>query len=419
MARPTLTPASTTSAIVLPSASSDSASTITDALPFSVYTGQEFLTGAIKQVSYTYKKLGGDVLDIELTKGQVYAAYEEATLEYSYLVNVHQAKNILPNVLGDTTGTFDHTGSLLTGPTGQDVSLRYPRYEFAYTKRIGDQVATETGIGGVQSIYSASFNTTSSVQDYDLQAIIEENAADSSSEFNGKVNSKRIAVRKVYYKTPHAMWRFFGYYGGLNVVGNLSSYGQFMDESTFQVIPVWQNRAQAAAFEDAIHTRTSHFSYEIKNNKLRIFPQTTNHGPTQMWIEFTTEEDAWDEQSNGLDGTEGINNMNTLPFENLPYANINAIGKQWIRRFALAICKEMLGLIRSKFASIPIPGESVTLNGAEMVSQGKEEQSALREELKSTLDELTYAKLAETDATIMETANRTQAKVPLGGIFMG
>ena len=321
--------------------------------------------------------------------------------------------------MGDTTGTFDNTGSLLTGPTGQDVSLRYPRYEFAYTKRIGDQVATETGIGGVQSIYSASFNTTASVQDYDLQAIIEENAADSSSEFNGKVNSKRITVRKVFYKTPHAMWRFFGYYGGINVVGNLSSYGQFMDDSTFQIIPVWQNRAKAAAYEDAIHTRLSHFSYEIKNNKLRLYPSVTTHHPSTMWVEFTTEEDAWDEQSNGLDGTEGINNMNTLPFENLPYANINAIGKQWIRRFALAICKEMLGLIRSKFASIPIPGESVTLNGAEMVAQGKEEQSALREELKSTLDELTYAKLAETDATIMETANRTQAKVPLGGIFMG
>ena len=419
MARPTLTPASTTSAIVLPSGSADSASTITDALPFGVYTGQEFLTGAIKQVSYTYKKLGGDVLDIELTKGQVYAAYEEATLEYSYLVNIHQAKNILPNVLGDTTGTFDHTGSLLTGPTGQDVSLRYPRYEFAYTKRMGDQISTEAGIGGVQSIYSASFVTVPLQQDYDLQSIIETAATDSSSPFNGKVNSKRVTVRKVYYKTPHAMWRFFGYYGGLNVIGNLSSYGQWMDDSTFQVIPVWQNRAQAAAFEDAINTRLSHFSFEIKNNKLRLFPQVTTHHPNKMWVEFTTEEDAWDEQSNGLDGTEGINNMNTLPFENLPYANINAIGKQWIRRFALALCKEMLGLIRSKFASIPIPGESVNLNGGELVSQGKEEQSALREELKTTLDELTYAKLAETDATMMEAANRTQSKVPLGGIFMG
>jgi len=418
MAVPTLTPASTTSAVALPSSSADSASTITTVLPFGVYTSQEFLTGAIKQVSYTYKKLGGDVLDIELTKGQVYAAYEEATLEYSYLVNIHQAKNVLPSVLGDTTGTFDHTGSLLTGPTNKDVSLRYPRYQLSYTKRIGDTVATEVGIGGSEYIYSASFDTVSQQQDYDLQSIIEAASDVSTSDFYNKVDSKRVVIRKVFYKTPHAMWRFFGYYGGINVVGNLSTYGQWADDSTFQVIPVWQNKAQAMAFEDAINTRLSHFSYEIKNNKLRLYPQVTTHHPSKMWVEFTVQTDAWDEQSNGTDGGEGINNMNTLPFENIPYANINAIGKQWIRRFALALCKEMLGLIRSKFATIPIPGESVSLNGSDLVSQGKEEQGSLREELKATLDELTYARIAETEAAMMETANRTQSKVPLV-IFMG
>ena len=418
MAVPTLTPASTTSAIVLPSSSVDVASTITNALPFGVYTSQEFLTGALKQVSYTYKKLGGDVLDIELTKGQVYAAYEEATLEYSYLVNIHQAKNTLPSVLGDTTGTFDHTGSLLTGPTDKSVNLRYPRYQLAYTKRIGDAISTEAGIGGAESIYSASFAPVQDQQDYDLQSLIETAGDESAADFYNKVDSKRVTIRKVFYKTPHAMWRFFGYYGGINVIGNLSTYGQWSDDSTFQVVPVWQNKAQAIAFEDAINTRLSHYSYEIKNNKLRLYPAPTTHHPPSMWVEFTVQTDAWDEQSNGTDGGEGINNLNTLPFENLPYANINAIGKQWIRRFALALCKEMLGLIRSKFSSIPIPGESVSLNGADLVSQGKDEQDKLREELKTTLDELTYAKIAELDASMLESANRAQSKVPLV-IFMG
>jgi hypothetical protein len=418
MAVPTLTPASTTSAIVLPASSADSAATITGTLPFGVYTSQEFLTGAIKQVSYTYKKLGGDVLDIELTKGQVYAAYEESVLEYSYLLNIHQAKNALPSVLGDTTGTFDHTGSLLTGPTNKNVSLRYPRYQLAYTKRIGAAISTEAGIGGTETIYSASFNTVQLQQDYDLQSIIEATATESTSPFNNKIDSKRVTIRKVFYKTPHAFWRFFGYYGGISVIGNLSTYGQWADDSTFQVVPVWQNKAQAIAFEDAINTRLSHYSYEIKNNKLRLYPSPTLHHPDKMWVEFTVQTDAWDEQSNGTDGGEGINNLNTLPFENLPYANINAIGKQWIRRFALALCKEMLGLIRSKFSSIPIPGESVSLNGADLVSQGKDEQDKLREELKTTLDELTYAKIAELDASMLESANRAQSKVPLV-IFMG
>ena len=74
-------------------------------------------------------------------------------------------------------------------------------------------------------------------------------------------------TRKVFYKTPNSMWRFFGYYGGLNAIGNLSSYGQYADDSTFEVIPTWHNKLQAMAYETAIYTRNSHFSYEIKNNK--------------------------------------------------------------------------------------------------------------------------------------------------------
>ena len=120
-------------------------------------------------------------------------------------------------------------------------------------------------------------------------------------------------------------------------------------------------------------------------------------------MEFTIENqfNAWEE---GTDqpktGMEGINNMNTLPFQNLPYESINAIGKQWIRRFALSLTKEILGQVRGKFATVPIPGESVTLNAAELLGQAKAEQDALRAELKETLDQLTYAELAATDSTL-------------------
>jgi hypothetical protein len=93
-------------------------------------------------------------------------------------------------------------------------------------------------------------------------------------------------------------------------------------------------------------------------------------------------------------GQDGINNMNTLPFENVPYENINSMGKQWIRRFALALSKETLGQIRGKFGgNVPIPGENVSLNASDLLSQAKAEQDALRDELKTILDELTYNKL--------------------------
>ena len=115
---------------------------------------------------------------------------------------------------------------------------------------------------------------------------------------------------------------------------------------------------------------------------------------------------------------DGVNNMNTLPVGNLPYQNINAIGKQWIRRFALSLCKETLGQVRSKFGSVPIPGESVTLNGPALISEAKEEQNKLRDELKETLKELTYAKMSETDASTIENTQKVLDKVP-NYIFVG
>ncbi len=100
-----------------------------------------------------------------------------------------------------------------------------------------------------------------------------------------------------------------------------------------------------------------------------------------MWVEFSVPTSPVEDAGNGRGAFGGVNNMNTLPFSNLPYDTINSIGKQWIRRFALALSKETLGQVRSKLASIPIPGDSVTLNGSDLISQAKDEQDKLREEL--------------------------------------
>ena len=540
MSLPTLTPSSTLSAVALPA--TGSTTKVNTAVPYKIYSEENstlysshFISGAVDQVSYVYKKLGGDVLDIELTEGNVYAAYEEAVLEYSYLINVHQATNILGDSLGNTTGSFDSKGVLLSGSLssslgGDHVALRYPKFDYGMSRNISEGVSSDLGLMHATQ-YSASFRVKPKQQDYDLQTIIssqtsvtasatitisdhEKLTADqdtitilttdgteiiatananqttdtdinnptfdigdgsnnntatnlaialnansritatakdatvtirqvtpgkegnteivlsdsldpgmtkidfsggSTVDFHGKIGDKTILVKKVYYKTPHAMWRFFGYYGGLNVVGNLHNYGQFSDDSTFQLVPAWHNKAQAMAFEDAIYTRMSQYSYELKGSTLRLNPCPYTGGPTHMWIEFSIPEDSWDRDDAK---TRGVNNMNTLPIGNLPFVSINSIGKQWIRRFALALCKEMLGQIRSKFASIPIPGENVTLNGSALITEGKDEQEKLREELKKTLSELTYQKVAEQESLMMETAGKTLEKVP-NYIFVG
>jgi len=263
------------------------------------------------------------------------------------------------------------------------------------------------------------------VQDYDLQQIIYSASVDAGNSdfpYYNKVGLNKISISKVYFKTNSAHWRFFGYYGGLNTVGNLGTYGQYADDSTFQVVPVWQNKAQAIAYEDALYTRNSHWSYELRNNIVRVFPIPPTAGgyPDKLWIEFSpTGTNTWEEQTDRKEGVEGINNMNTLPFENIPYASINSIGKQWIRRFALSVSKEMLGQVRNKFGNaVPIPGETISLNGSDLISQGKEEQTALRDELKTVLDELTYAKLAEKDAATVENATKVLTNVALP-IFIG
>jgi len=428
MAVPTLAPSSQTSAIRLPATGTHSDVTLAN-LPFGYYATNgalsdlNFVSGAVEQVSYTYRKLGGDVLDIELKEQNVYAAYEEAVLEYSYLINTHQAKNVLDTLLGRTTGSFNHQGQLISGQSlsGSNVALRFPRFQFGYARRVGDATSTEVGIGGQQAIYSASFDAVENQQDYDLQTIISSSAVDSDSTgfpYYGKIGDKRITVRKVFYKTPHAMWRFYGYYGGLNTVGNLHQYGQFADDANFELVPAWQNKLQAMAFESSLWTRTSHYSYEIKNNKLRLFPEVTVSHPDKMWVEFTVDEDPWVSSSEFTDSTEGVNNLNSLPFENLPFKHINSIGKQWIRRFALALTKEILGQVRGKFGAIPIPGDAVTLNYADLLSQGKEEQDKLREELKTVLDEMVYNKLAEQEASLTENVNKVNATFP-AGVFVG
>jgi hypothetical protein len=432
MAKPTLTPASTTSKVILTStgslATTSNGAGNTVHYPFGLYADTEsalydetFVSGASDQVAYTYKKLGGDVLDIELTVGNVYAAYEEACLEYSYHINKHQAKNVLGSLLGFATGTFDHDGQMVGGDaSGSAVNLSYPKFKLEYARRVGDGITTELGFGGNQMMYSASFTLTGGIQDYDLQTIISgasntntDNGIGGPVDYNGLVGNKKVRIDKVYYKSPAAMWRFYGYYGGLNVVGNLNHYGQYSDDTTFEIIPAWHNKLQAKAYEDHIWTRLSHYSYEIKNNKIRIYPQPDTN-TSYMWVNFTIDTDPWTEDSDRTFGADGINNMNTLPFENIPYKNINAIGKHWIRRFALALSKETLGQIRGKFGgSIPIPGDNVTLNSADLLGQAKEEQDALKEELKTILDEMTYKALAQQDAEMIEAIDKVYSEIPL------
>jgi hypothetical protein len=160
--------------------------------------------------------------------------------------------------------------------------------------------------------------------------------------------------------------------------------------------------------------------YEINDNKLKIYPVPSSVTEEKFWFRFTVETGNTAFSTGSYDsGVEGVNNMNTMPIENIPFNKINSIGQQWIRRFALALSKETLGQVRGKFGgNIPIPGDNVSLNASDLLSQASTEQQALREELNKQLDEMLYAKLAETDKTMVENMDAIVQKVPLK-IFVG
>ena len=204
MAIPNLQPASTSNSNVLPV--TGSTANVGATLPFGVYAGSgAFVSGAADQVAYTYKKLGGDVLDIELAEGNVYAAYEEAVLEYSYLVNLHQSKNSLSDLLGAATASFDQDGQIESGHalSGSDVELRYPRFDYGFSRRVSERSITEVGLGGTLPIYSGSIDKVSGQQDYDLQALLSASSTtDTDASYFGQIGDKRVQIRKVFFKNP-------------------------------------------------------------------------------------------------------------------------------------------------------------------------------------------------------------------------
>lgn len=397
--------------------------------PVSPFYSVEYLSGAADQVTYTYNKIGGNILDVEITAQNIYANYEEATLEYSYILNLHQAKNSLNRMLGTTTGTFDHNGNLASGSllynqlSGSHVNLKYPRFSFESSNKVMQGISAQLAMGQSIQEYSASFNVVLEQQDYDLQTVVKSLA--SSGEFGPyfSLGNKRVKITKVYYMTPQSMWRFYGQYGmgGMQVLGNLgnySGYGQFSDDSTWEVVPVWQNILQGMAYKTAINVRCSNYSYDLYGSKLRLYPQPQIYSPAKMWFKFVLEDgDPWNEryEEDGTredSGLNGVNNVNTAPLEVLTYQNINSIGKNFIKRFCYCLTMETLGRVRSKFSPVPIPNSNVTLDGKELLSEAKDCQKGMREELMKTLDELTYTELAKKDAELLEAVDKVAQKIP-------
>ena len=500
--------------------------------PFGTFDNDtHFQEDAESIVLYIKRRLGDDIMSVELTNKQIWANFEEAVFEFSKQINSHQAESYMSNLLGLSTGhtetykknsnghyyflrdnqTVDDIApdgttlvidtqplliqdtndprfkitnkegryddvdgvkiiskAILTndglntglpeldadgnrqlvdknaspledkklGPHGQE--QRFPRETLEYLTRRAEPYAGEAGVGGVTDSIRGFIELKHDKQDYNVYTDMiipgpdgeklklteynPESTATQLSIFNPIYKDKilktaeptKIKVQEIFHFSPQAAYRFFDTTSAVNYLNNQFSFESFTPETVFYVLPVFEDLLRAGQLDISNRVRRSNYSYRFQGQNLRIFPRPTQNNPMNLFIKFTFPSQPYKTALPYDDQTiDGVSNISNIPFGNILYSKINAMSRQWIRQFTMALCKETLGLVRSKFSTVPIPGSDLSMNGADLISQGREDKSRLLEGLKETLDRLTYQKLLETDAAQSDSMMNILKKVPV------
>ena len=339
------------------------------------------------------KRLGYPIVAVELQKEQFYACYEEAITEYSAQVNQFNIRDNMLALQGQNTGS---------GATKTDLTHRKLTPTIGRNIQLAEQYGTEAGVGGTVDFKSGSIEITSGSQVYDLNALI--------SEVSESGNA--IEVRKIFYEASPAVTRYFDPYAGTGdgSYNMLDSFGWGNNSPAvqFMMMPMYADllKVQAIEFNDQI--RKSAYSFELVNNKLRIFPNPTSN--YNLHLRYLVKQDRDSTLQGTTDGV--ITDFSNAPFDNMTFANINEVGKQWIKKYGLALCKELLGTIRSKYASLPIPGAETTLDGDTLRTEASTEKETLVEQLREMLDQTSRKALLEAYKDEAEFLQEKLAKVP-------
>lgn len=370
--------------------------------PFGVFDLEtDFIAEADKMIVFVKRKLGDDVLSVELTKKQIWANFEEACFEYGSILNQYQAKSQLVNWLGYATGTLSGSENL------------YPRESLEFLTRFAEPYASEADVGGSYNQISGSIPLELGRQDYDIyDELVDGNGTKIVSSSLNTMGGK-MRISEVFHFSPQAAYRFFDTTSAINYLNNAFSFESFTPETIFYVLPVFEDILRAGQLDLSNRVRRSNYSYKVIGTKIRIYPmpsQNTSPMP-RLFIRVKFMQDplhpAFSDRS-----IYGVSNLSNIPFGNLQFNRINSIGRQWIRQYTLALSMETLGLIRSKMGTLPVPGGNVTLNGADLVSKGREDKKEFITKLKEMLDTMTYDKLIEQQATRSENLSKQLKFIP-------
>jgi len=366
--------------------------------PYGFYDSDlQFTTGSHsvdKFANWAAKRLGYPIVAVELQEEQFYACYEEAITEYSAQVNQFNIRDNMLSLQGQSTGS-NITHTKVTPTFGRNIEL-------------SEQYGTEAGVGGTIDYKTGSIEITSGSQIYDLNTLYSD----------VHESGDAIEIRKIHYEGSPAITRYFDPYAGTgdgsyNMLDSFG-FGNSSPAVQFQMMPMYADllKVQAIEFNDQI--RKSAYSFELQNNKLRIFPNPESN--YTLHFTYILKKD----RSNTGQGTTDavISDFSNAPYDNMKFVHINDVGKQWIKKYGLALSKELLGTIRSKYASLPIPGAETTMDGDTLRGEATAEKEVLMSQLREMLELTSRKTLLEADKEEAQHLQDKLGKVPIP-IFIG
>jgi hypothetical protein len=360
--------------------------------PFGFYDNDpQFQTDIDKFAVFCSRRLGYPIVDIELQDLNFYAAFEEAITTYGNEMYAYQAQENFLSFQGAST-TIGSANNQLVQPN------------LAAEIRLADQYGVEAGVGGNVTWYSASIELSAGKQNYSL--------IDLSNQVGVEIGN--LEIKRVFYEAAPAIVRYFDPYAGTGtgMMQLLDSFGfgGYSPAVNFLMMPVNYDlqKLQAIEFNDQI--RRSQFSFELINNSLKIFP-IPGGGMTHLWVQYIKKSDR---NNPYIDSGVGsvISSISQVPYENPTYSQINSIGRQWIFEYGLAIVKEILGYIRGKYTSIPIPNAEITLNQSDLITAATNERTALIERLRAYFDGTSRQSLLERKAAEAASLQQELNNVP-------
>ena len=382
----------------------DPSSFVSGQTPYGTYDADStFQTDIISVTKWCAQRLGFPVLQLEIPSGSIYACFEEAVNEYSQHINNYNIKNWMWEQYGEKSRI---SGSLSTGSANPITP------SLGASIGLSDKYGQAVGMSENYDLKKGYITLSGSQQDYDLQDVW---AADNES-------GKRIEVQRVFNHMPASVSRFYDPYAGTfdqRQLLDAFGFGNVSPAISFVLKPISYDLARANAIETSDLVRKSAYSFEIHNNNLRIFP-IPQDGDTgeKIWFEYYVKDDIRNTNNVSASLQGGVSDPSNVPYKFITYSSINQPGRQWIRKYTYALAKELLGIIRSKYSSMPIPDGEVTLDGEALKTEGREEKQQLLEELKEFLESVSLTEKLKAEAEESNAQREVLAKAPLN-IYIG